>query len=216
MAARMHSMIDHFPELDGFDMYAGDGHYIGASTHETLVQGKRRPVGHFYTLDLRSHGLTYLTGTDLEDGTKKGEHDMHALKRQSGRALKQGAKKGRKVLYLWDPAGIDFDQWGRWKQSYGVYFLSRAKKNMVFTELEKLEVDPTLAVNAGCALTRVAEAQASVGVADGLNDNLELLFAALPGAPIVDRLHGDRFDAHASEGRVAAKLFIVGACDRES
>lgn len=149
MPAHMHSMIDHFPELDGFDIYAGDGHYIGASTHETLVQGKRRPVGHFYTLDLRSHGLTYLTGTDLEDGTKKGEHDMHALKRQSGRALKQGAKKGRKVLYLWDPAGIDFDQWGRWKQSYGVYFLSRAKKNMVFTELEKLEVDPTLAVNAG-------------------------------------------------------------------
>ena len=66
MPAHMHSMIDHFPELDGFDIYAGDGHYIGASTHETLVQGKRRPVGHFYTLDLRSHGLTYLTGTDLE------------------------------------------------------------------------------------------------------------------------------------------------------
>lgn len=48
MPAHMHSMIDHFPELDGFDIYAGDGHYIGASTHETLVQGKRRPVGHFW------------------------------------------------------------------------------------------------------------------------------------------------------------------------
>jgi len=39
MPAHMHSMIDDFPELVGFDIYADDGHYIGASTHETIIQG---------------------------------------------------------------------------------------------------------------------------------------------------------------------------------
>lgn len=161
MPPHAYSMLSDFPELDGFDIYAGDGHYIGASTHETPIQGKRRAVGHFYTLDLRSHGLAYLTGADLQGGKKKGEHDMHALKRQGGKVLRQGAKKGQKVLYVWDPAGIDFEQWGRWKQGNGVYFLSRVKKNMVFVELEKLEVDPALAVNAGVLSDRKVLSQSS-------------------------------------------------------
>ena len=161
MPAHLHSVVDDFAELDRFDIYAGDGHYIAASAHETPIQGKRRPVGHFYTLNMRSHGLTYLTGTDLEDGKKKGEHDMHALKRQSGKALRQEAKKGQKVLYVWDPAGIDFDQWGRWKNTYGIYFLSRVKKNMVFTELEKLEFDSELEINPGVLSERKVLNQSS-------------------------------------------------------
>jgi hypothetical protein len=136
MPPHAHSMVDDFSELIGFDIYAGDGHYIGASTHETLIDGKRRSMGHFYALNLRSQSLTYLTGADLEGGKKKCEHDMHALKRKGGKVLRQGAKKGQKVLYVWDPAVIDFDQWGRWKQGCGVYFLSRVKKNMKFTQLE--------------------------------------------------------------------------------
>ena len=34
---------------------------------------------------------------------------MHALKRLGGQALRQGARKGMKVLYAWDPAGIDIE-----------------------------------------------------------------------------------------------------------
>ena len=44
--------------------------------------------------------------------------------------LRQGARAGRKVLSVWDRAGIDFRQWQRWKQSAGIYFLSREKENM--------------------------------------------------------------------------------------
>ena len=50
---------------------------------------------------------------------------MHVLKRLNNRTLRQGAAKGRKVLYVWDRAGIDFRQWRRWKQASGIYFLSR-------------------------------------------------------------------------------------------
>jgi hypothetical protein len=66
--------------------------------HDPAIKGKRRAVGHFYTLNLRTHGLTHLTTADLQGGRKKAEHDMHALKRMSTDQLCQGAKKGRQVL----------------------------------------------------------------------------------------------------------------------
>ncbi len=53
-------------------------------------------------------------------------------------ALRQGAARGRKVLYIWDRAGIDFREWFKWKES-GIYFLSRAKENM---KLEVLGIHP--------------------------------------------------------------------------
>jgi hypothetical protein len=84
-------------------------------------------TGHLYALCLRSHCVTHLTVSD-QVGRKK-EHDMRALKRQDIVALRQGAAKGRKVLYIWDRAGIDFRQWFKWKES-GIYFLSREKENM--------------------------------------------------------------------------------------
>ena len=138
-----------YEDFAKFDLYAGDGHYISASTHEKPIQGKKRPCGHFYALNLRTHGTTHLSGSDLEGGMKKSEHDMHALKRLGGQALRQGAPKGRKVLYAWDPAGIDIAQWGYWKSQYGVYFLSRAKSNMGFIVNRESEWDREDPVNAG-------------------------------------------------------------------
>ena len=46
--------------------------------------------------------------------------------------------------------------------------------------------------------------------------SLELFLATFfPWFAVVDRLHGDRLDAHARQSWVAAELFIVGACNRE-
>ena len=116
--------------LAGFDLYAGDGHYHAASAHDKIHDdGKKYPPGHFFALNLRTHTLHPLT-LSLQSGMRKSEHDMHALKRQDIASLRQGAPKGRKVLYVWDRAGIDFEQWQRWKQGSGIYFLSRQKKNM--------------------------------------------------------------------------------------
>ena len=85
------------PELEGFEIQAGDGHFHAAAAHDTAADQVER----------------------------KKEHDMHALKRLPMDALRQGAAKGRKVLYVWDRAGIDFRQWHHWKHSGGLYFLSR-------------------------------------------------------------------------------------------
>jgi hypothetical protein len=62
-----------------------------------------------YAVDLRSHALTHLTLADTS-GSRKREHDIHALKRLDNQTLRQSAPKGRKVLYVWDKAGIDFMQ----------------------------------------------------------------------------------------------------------
>lgn len=161
MPSHRHSKIDELEELAGIDIYAGDGHYHAASVHDAAIKGKRRAVGHFYTLDLRSHALTHLTAADLQGGRKKGEHDMHALKRMSTDQLRQGAGKGRQVLYVWDCAGIDIRQWHNWKQAAGIYFLSRAKDLMKITCYGELDFDRDDPVNAGVITDQHAATQTS-------------------------------------------------------
>ena len=118
------------PELADLDVYAGDGHFHAAAAHDPrdAENGGKDAVGHFFCLDLRSHALGHLSVADQL--TRRKEHDMHVLKRLGIASLRQGAPKGRKVLYVWDRAGIDFRQWHCWKQAGGIYFLSREKKNM--------------------------------------------------------------------------------------
>lgn len=121
-------------ELDGFDLYAGDGHYHAAASHDPRHprDETKYATGHFFALNLRTHGLSHLVAGDQV--SRKIEHDMRALKRMDIATLRHGAPKGRKVLYVWDRAGIDFQQWYRWKHGSGIYMLSRVKENM------KLEV----------------------------------------------------------------------------
>jgi hypothetical protein len=149
MPSHPEAQVDELEELADFDIYAGDGHYHATSTHEVLIQGKRRAVGHFYTLNLRTHALTHLAAADHKDGLKKAEHDMHVLKRMSTKELRQGAPKGRKVLYVWDCAGIDIRQWFNWKQSAAVYFLSCNKENMKITCYGEKPFDREDPMNAG-------------------------------------------------------------------
>jgi hypothetical protein len=84
-------------------------------------------VGHFYSLNLRTHTLRHLAA-----GEGLHEHDMSALKRVKPKGLRQGVAKGRRVLAIYDKAGIDFAFWKRCRQECAVYFLSRVKESMVF------------------------------------------------------------------------------------
>jgi len=149
MPTHSDSQIDELEDLAKMNIYAGDGHYHKTSTHEQPIKGKRRAVGHFYTLNLRTYALTHLTSADHEAGRKKAEHDMHALKRMSAAQLRQGSEKGQQVLYVWDCAGIDIPQWHRWKQGSGVYFLSRNKENMKLTFYGQIDFDREDPVNRG-------------------------------------------------------------------
>jgi hypothetical protein len=152
--------------LAEFDLFAGDGHFVEAAVHDKAMPRKSKKskskqnkehstrtvttkyaTGHLYTLDLRSHAMSHLTVADQV--TRKKEHDMRSLKRQDTDVLRQGAAKGRKVLYVWDRAGIDFRQWHKWKHKSGIYFLSREKQNMKLQAMGKNSYDAASAQNSG-------------------------------------------------------------------
>jgi len=90
--------------------------------------------------------MTHLSVSDQVE--RKKEHDMRALKRQDILTLRQGAANGRKVLYIWDRAGIDFRQWFKWKEN-GIYFLSREKENMKLEIVGIHPFDPADPINQG-------------------------------------------------------------------
>jgi len=118
--------LAEIPELAGYDCFATDGHWHKAATHDARHDGRKMAVGHFYSLNLRTHTLRHLaTGEGLH------EHDMSALKRVTPRRLRQGVTPGRRVLLIHDKAGIDFGYWQRCRKESAVYFLSRVKENMV-------------------------------------------------------------------------------------
>lgn len=139
-------LADAIPSLDGFDVYAGDGHWHAAAAHDAPRGGKKRAVGHLYGLDLRHNALVHL---QMADEAKLHENDMAALKRTKIDALRQGAPKGRNVLWIWDKAGIDFRQWFKWKQGSGIYFLSLEKENMKLEEIAEYGWDEEDATNHG-------------------------------------------------------------------
>lgn len=129
-------------------MFAGDGHHLAAATHDAARDEKRRAVGHFFGMNLRTHRLFSLAVAD-QSGERKREHDLRALKRLDGDALRSGTPTGRKVIWVWDRAGIDALQWKKWKHQLGIYFISRAKDNMTHERNGDLDYDPTDPVNAG-------------------------------------------------------------------
>ena len=114
------------PELAGYDCFAADGHWHKAATHDPRHEGTKMAVGHFYSLNLRTHSLRHLAA-----GQGLHEHDMSALKRIKPKGLRQDVPQGRRVLIIYDKAGIDFAYWKRCRQECAVYFLSRVKENMV-------------------------------------------------------------------------------------
>ena len=134
--------------LDSFHLYAADGHFHSASAHEEPDdKGKKHAIGNLYALNLRNSDVSHLAlGSD---GTKKKPHDMGVLKRMEIESLKQGARKGQKVLYVWDRACIDFTQWMRWKHNNAIYFLSRTKENMVKEVIGDIPFDRDDAQNSG-------------------------------------------------------------------
>ncbi|MDH5468936.1 MAG: transposase [Candidatus Aminicenantes bacterium] len=111
-------------ELDGFAIYAADGHFHGCSAHEEAIGGKRHPVGHFFGMNLRTQTMNHL---DVGRPKNKREHDITALKRLEGNVLRMGEVNGRKVILAYDPAIYEFAQWKRWKQSKGIYVITRMK-----------------------------------------------------------------------------------------
>ena len=144
---RLPDRLAAYPELDNFDVFAGDGHWHAAAVHDAPTDGTRYATGHFFGLNLRHGGVFHLTAADRIERLK--EHDMRALKRLEVRTLRQDAPTGRQVLWVWDKAGIDFQQWHRWKQGAGIYFISRAKEGQAEEVMGERSWEHTDPINQG-------------------------------------------------------------------
>jgi len=128
------------PELDGFALYATDGHSHGASAHEEPILGKKRAVTWIYGLNLRTHSICPVALCSPEIGKKK-EHEIKTLKRLPAKHLRMGQPTGTKVLHAYDPAVIDYAFWHRLKQGSGVYMLTLEKSNSALEPLGDIEFD---------------------------------------------------------------------------
>jgi hypothetical protein len=80
---------------------------------------------------------------------KGNHHDMAVLKSLAPATLRQGAKRRRKVIYAYDRAAIDFEQWNKWKQGNGIYFISRTKEtlNLAFQKMNDFDRENQINAN---------------------------------------------------------------------
>lgn len=124
--AQLPDRLADLPELAAYECFAADGHWHKAAAHDPRHNDTKMAVGHFYSLNLRCHTLRHLAA-----GEGLHEHDLSALKRIKPTGLRQAVPKGRRVLLIYDKAGIDLGYWKRCRQECAVYFLSRVKENMV-------------------------------------------------------------------------------------
>ncbi len=115
-----------------------DGHGHKAAAHDLRHDGTKMAVGHFYSLNLRTHSLRHLTA-----GEGLPEHDMSALKRIKPKGLRAGVPKGTRTIIIYDKAAIDYRFWKRCRQECAIYFISRVKKGMAFELVWKMEWDRT-------------------------------------------------------------------------
>lgn len=137
-----------YSALDGYAVFAGDGHFHAAAVHDPRnADGTKYATGHLYALNLRSHAMHHLDVGDQKE--RKKEHDMRTLKRQSPAALRFGTPTGTKVILVWDKAGIDFAWWLKCKNTSSIYFISRPKDNMVFENGPPCPWDTAATVNTG-------------------------------------------------------------------
>ena len=140
--------------LSSFDLYAGDGHYLEHATQDPMMEATRWPTGHFFALNLKSQSLFPLALAALAG--RKQEHEARALKRQSVAMLRQGAGKGRKVLWVWDKAGVDLPFWQERKAS-GIYFLSLRKAGLCLEVEPERVIDLAQPINQGVTGDRVVQ-----------------------------------------------------------
>jgi len=140
-------------ELDGWDLYAVDGHYHKAACFDpksVASDGTLRATatGHFFRMNMRTHHLSCLAMAEPKDGKKK-EHDMAAIKRSSAEQLRNGAPVGRKVMLIWDKACIDYRHWHKLKHTYGIYFVTLEKSNSAAEICSVNQIDHTDPRNEG-------------------------------------------------------------------
>jgi IS4 transposase len=118
-----------FSELDGWQVWAADGHKISHATHdERNAKDQYTPINGIYRLEMRTGYAEFLT---FCEPTERGvEHEIKALKGVTPAVLRCGAAKGQSTLLVYDRAIVDFIYAYNLKQSKSIYICTQWKENL--------------------------------------------------------------------------------------
>ena len=150
-AATLPDRLEHLPELAKYECFALDGHWHQAAAHDARHDGTKRWLWATSTAwtCAATNSATWPWGKACMNTTGA------CAKRLKPSGLRQAVPKGRRVLLIYDKAGLDFAYWKRCRQECAVYFLSRVKEGMVYDWLESRIVDHRDQRNRGVTEDRV-------------------------------------------------------------
>ena len=144
-------LLKDFPQLEGMDIIAGDGHLLAAACHAKRdKKGRKVAPSSLFMLNVRN-GLVFPLAAVQGDG--KYEHELPVLrnhlpdflqKQRRGHALK-------KVLMLLDPAFIDTVFWTNLDHAHklGVLVIIPEKKSLNIYHYETIDFDRNDPINIG-------------------------------------------------------------------
>jgi hypothetical protein len=136
--------LDHFPELDGYDVEAADGHFITHACHTPQnAKGKVFAAGFIYAMNLRNGFLNPIC--KVTNGTKK-SHEIPCFRKWIEKECNN--KNTNKKLYIYDRAAIDYKWWDKQKKN-DIYMISVLKENAVTTFVRALNFNPNDKDNIG-------------------------------------------------------------------
>jgi hypothetical protein len=134
--------LSDFSEIDEYDVFAGDGHYIDHASHSGKdKKGKTYAAGTLYTQNLRTGLLSVLDV--ITDGHRK-NHEMPIFRA----AVETCTKSPRKTIWILDRAFVDKSWWPQQK-SKDNFMIVRLKKSASLSVCGEYQYDSTEDVNTG-------------------------------------------------------------------
>lgn len=140
--------LAEFPDIDGYEVFSADGHFIEHPSHLGKKCGQKLyAAGNLYIQNIRN-GLVRLL-TSLTDGRAK-EHELPHFKK----AIEK-MNTAHKTIWVADRAYIDYRWWEKQKSRRN-YIISRAKSNRSVMNCGEYYFDRHDPVNAGVVSDRIA------------------------------------------------------------
>ena len=151
--------LSDFPQLNDYEIYACDGHFIKHGSHtkaleqtpgnkptksrESRASGKLNAAGCIYTQNLRNGSFSLLN--PLTDGSRK-NHEMPRFKAAAPGFAKQ---QKRKTIFVVDRGYADKEWWSWSLINKESYFISRTKKSFSLTRCGDSPFDQDDPMNTG-------------------------------------------------------------------
>ena len=136
-----------FPELNGWQVWAADGHKIQHATHDPRnASGSYTASNSIFRFDLRTGYAEFLALCKLTD--KSTEHEITTLKGLDPKELRCGAIKGQSTLLVYDRAIIDFTFSYNLKQTKSIYTATRVRVDLSPVTSIPREIDRSNPANA--------------------------------------------------------------------